>query len=107
MPVPSYVAPSCPQTNCNQCFQVCNQGGYDGASVGGIGNCITVNIIDVCPAESAQNFCKTEVPAAERCGDGSTNSLDIDESAYQALTGTAFVSGGVPNLNINILPNSC
>ena len=67
---------------------------------------MTVQIIDSCPAESAYNFCKTDVPAAERCGSSSTNSLDIDQSAYQALTGRRF-GGGVPNLNIAITPVGC
>ena len=46
-PVAGYEGPSCPTTTCGECFQVCNAGGYDGASVGGVGNCITVNVIDV------------------------------------------------------------
>jgi hypothetical protein len=85
---------------------VCNEGGYDGASVGGVGNCITVDIIDVCPSESAYNFCKTDVPADERCGSSSTNSLDIDVSAYEALTGTAWTSSS-PNLDVSIESSSC
>ena len=87
-------------------MQVCNAGGYGGAGVGGVGNCIIVDIIDACPAESAYNFCKTDVPAPERCGSSSTDSFDIDQSAYVALTGTNFGSG-VPNLMINITPSSC
>ncbi|KAF1343786.1 hypothetical protein BDV97DRAFT_402756 [Delphinella strobiligena] len=105
-PVSGYVAPSCPTTTCGKCFKVCNTGGYDGASVGGVGNCVTVQVIDVCPSESAQNFCKTDVPAAERCGSSSTNSLDIDESAYKELTGTAW-SSSVANLAVSIESASC
>jgi len=105
-PVSGYEGPACPTTTCGECFQVCNEGSYGGASVGGVGNCITVNIIDVCPSESAFNYCKTNVPAPERCESSSTNSLDIDQSAYVALTGTEFGSG-VPNLDISITPSSC
>ena len=91
-PQGGYSGPGCPKTNCGLCYQVTNQGGFGGASVGGVGNSVVVQIIDSCPAESAYNFCKTDVPAQERCGDSGTNSLDIDQSAYQALTGTAFGS---------------
>ena len=104
-PVSGYEGPACPTTTCGECFQVCNEGGYDGASIGGVGNCITVQIIDACPSESAFNYCKTDVPDAERCESSSTNALDIDESAYQALTGQSFGSG--PNLEISITPSSC
>ena len=85
---------------------MCNNGGYDGASVGGVGNCITINVIDACPSESAYNFCKTSVPADERCGSSSTNAVDIDISAYQALTGTAWSSSS-PNLDVSIESSSC
>ena len=105
-PVSGYSGPGCPTTTCGECFTVCNNGGYDGASVGGVGNCITINVIDVCPSESAYNFCKTNVPADERCGSSSTNSVDIDLSAYQALTGTTW-SSSVPNLDVSIESTSC
>ena len=36
------------------------------------------------------NYCKTDISANQRCGDGSTNSLDIDETAYESLTGTGY-----------------
>jgi hypothetical protein len=84
---------------------VCNEGGYGGASIGGVGNCIIANVIDACPSESAYNFCKTDVPANERCGDSSTNSVDLDQSAYLPLTGQDFGSG--PNLMVSITPSSC
>ena len=61
--------------------------------MGGVGNSITVQIIDACPSTSAANFCKTDVPSNQRCGDSGTNQLDIDRSAYMALTGQPF--GGV------------
>lgn len=68
-----------------------NTGGYGGSSVGlaRVENVI-VQIIDACPANNAYNFCITAVPANERCGDASTNSLEIDTSAYQKLTGTVW-----------------
>jgi hypothetical protein len=105
-PISGYSGPACPTTTCGKCFQVCNAGGYGGASVGGVGNCVIANVIDACPSESAYNFCKTDVPAAERCGSSSTNSFDLDESAYYALTGTNFGSG-VPNLLINVQSSAC
>ena len=54
------------------------------------GASIVVQIIDSCPSTSAFNYCKTGVPANERCGDGSKNSLDIDINAYTALTGAPW-----------------
>lgn len=52
---------------------MCNKGGYGGAIVGGVGNCVTVQIIDACPSSSAFNYCKTSVPADERCGASGVN----------------------------------
>lgn len=104
-PGPGFQAPQCPKTNCGQCYKVINQGGVGGGSVGGVGNSITVQIIDSCPSSSAQNFCKTDVPANQRCGDPNTNQLDIDQSAYVALTGLMF--GGGPTLKIGITPTCC
>lgn len=102
---PGYQGPSCPKTNCGKCYKVTNQGAVGGGSVGGVGNSVIVQIIDSCPSKSADNYCKTDVPANERCGDSGTNQLDIDQSAYQALTGTPFGSG--PNLQISIAPSDC
>lgn len=59
-----------------------------------------------CPSESAFNFCKTDVPAPERCGSSSTNSFDIDQSAYLALTGTSWTTSS-PNLMISVESSSC
>jgi len=84
--VPGYRGPACPTTNCGICYRVTNQGGYGGAGIGGVGNSVVVQIVDSCPASHADNYCKTNVPGDERCAPG-TNSLDIDQSAYQALTG--------------------
>ena len=89
---PGYQAPGCPKTNCGKCYKVANKGGI-GDAVGGVGNSITVQIIDACPSKSAYNFCKTDMPANQRCSDPGTNQLDIDKSAYMALTGQAY--GGV------------
>lgn len=92
-PVQGYLGPACHHTKCGTCYKVTNAGGYGGSSVDRAGSgTVTVQIIDACPASSAFNFCKTEVPANERCGDGSTNSLDIDISAYQQLTGKQWKS---------------
>ena len=51
-----------------------------------------VQIIDACPHTSAWNYCKTDTALDQRCGDYQTNQLDIDQSAYVALTGEAFGS---------------
>ena len=91
-PAAGWVPPTCPKTNCGKCYTVTHTGGI-GSSVGGVGNSITVQIIDACPSTSAANFCKTDVPSNQRCGDSGTNQLDIDKSAYMALTGQPF--GGV------------
>ncbi|KAI0477081.1 hypothetical protein GGR56DRAFT_635749 [Xylariaceae sp. FL0804] len=106
VPVSGYSGPSCPTTNCGTCYTVTNEGGYDGASASGTGNSITVQIIDSCPSVSAYNFCKTDVPDDERCESSTTNALDIDVSAYEALTGSAWTDTS-PNLEINILPATC
>lgn len=88
--VAGYQGPSCPKSNCGKCYKVTNQGGFGGAAIGGTGKSVTVQIIDSCPSTHAENFCKTDVPAQERCEDHGTNALDIDETAYAALTGTIF-----------------
>ncbi len=89
-PAPGYQAPGCPKANCGKCYKVTNQGGIGGGSIGGVGNHILVQIIDACPSTSAYNFCKTNMPANQRCGDPGTNQLDIDQSAYMALTGQPY-----------------
>ena len=83
----------CPKTNCGKCYRVTNQGALPGTGpVGGVGNSVIVQIIDSCPQTNPQNYCKTDMAANERCQDASTNQLDIDNSAYEALTGQAFGS---------------
>ena len=62
-------------------------------SISGVGNSVIVQIIDSCPQTNPQNYCKTDMAANQRCNDPNTNQLDIDQSAYEALTGQAF--GGV------------
>ena len=91
-PITSYVAPQCPSNNCGTCYSVTNQGGFDGATVGGVGQSIIVQIVDSCPSQNARNYCKTDVPAEQRCESSSLNALDIDQSAYVALTGQSFGS---------------
>ena len=90
-PAPGYEAPGCPKANCGKCYKVTNKGGISG-SIGGVGNSITVQIIDACPSASAYNFCKTDMPLNQRCGDSGTNQLDIDQTAYMALTGQPYGS---------------
>ena len=89
----SAMGPSCPKTNCGKCYKVTNQGGIPvNQAVRGIGNSVIVQIIDACPQSSPQNYCKTDQPANQRCEDPNTNQLDIDQSAYEALTGQAVGS---------------
>lgn len=101
-----------------------NKGGL-GGEASGVGQSITVQIIDACPAENAYNFCKTSIDAKQKCMDPGTNSLDIDQNAYTALTGRSYASvclailfcpqdsvltdeqGVTPNLNIGITPVTC
>lgn len=89
-PLAGYVGPACPTSNCGLCYNVTNNGGVGGSPIGGIGTSVIVQIIDSCPSVSAWNYCKTEVPSNQRCGNSQVNQLDIDQSAYAALTGVNF-----------------
>ena len=91
-PASSYAGPSCPKTNCGICYKVASIGAYgtSASSPPAGAQPVIVQIIDNCPSTNAWNFCETDTPANERCGSSSTNSLDIDMSAYQALTGQAW-----------------
>lgn len=103
-PVAGWPHPSCPKSNCGTCYTVTHTGSI-GSSIGGVGNTVTVQIIDACASTSPSNYCKTDMPSTQRCGDSGTNQLDIDTSAYMALTGQAFGNG--PTLNIAISPSCC
>ncbi|KAA6414166.1 MAG: hypothetical protein FRX48_02528 [Lasallia pustulata] len=112
-PYPRYNGPACPHTNCGLCYQVTMLGFLDaegGAEVGATGRNITVQIIDSCPATHALNYCKANapysVPANQRCGSTSTNQLDIDVGAYEALTGQNWTESS-GNLEIGIAPVEC
>ncbi|MCJ1462922.1 hypothetical protein MMC07_001526 [Pseudocyphellaria aurata] len=113
-----YVGPSCSKTKnqCNNpsCYRVRNTGNFGSSGSTPKGTAIIVQIIDSCPATHAQNYCKAYnsdplkiVPAQERCGDSSTNYLDIDYNAYVKLTGSAWVEGGSANLKIQIDEVDC
>lgn len=91
-PIDTYAPPRCPTNNCGTCYQVTNAGGLEGAKAGGTGQSIIVQIIDSCPSTNAWNFCKTDVGPEQRCGADGVNHMDIDQSAYSALTGTGGVS---------------
>ncbi len=93
VPVAGYAGPSCPTSNCGICYQVTNQGGFDGGSIGGVGQSVTIQIVDSCPSQNAWDYCKTNVPAEQRCESSSLNALDIDQGAYMALTGQPIGSG--------------
>lgn len=101
-----YAGPACPKTKiqCDKktCFRVQNIGKFGSKSSTPKGTPIVVQIIDSCPAGHASNYCKAYnadplkvVPSRERCGDGSTNYLDIDYKAYLTLTGAPFVENKV------------
>ena len=94
-PAAGYQGPSCPTNNCGKCYTVTNKGSMNGEG-GGVGKSIVVQIVDSCPSTHAQNYCKSAIPKNQRCMDSSTNQLDIDVSAYQALTGAAFGSVSSP-----------
>jgi len=104
-PVAGYESPSCPRNNCGKCYRVTNMGGMGGNSVGGVGRHAVVQIIDSCPSVNAWNYCKTNIPANQRCESSTTNQLDIDMNAYEQLTGQPYGSG--PNLMIVITPWAC
>lgn len=85
-----YAGPQCPRSNCGLCYKVTNKGGYGNSEIGGVGKHIIVEIIDSCPYTHACNFCKTNIPADQRCQSHDKNQLDIDVSAYKALTDQDF-----------------
>ena len=94
-PSPNYIAPSCPPAavKCGTCHRVDNIGPYGSSTNDQIYGTVIVEIVDACPAGNAQNYCKTKVPADERCGSNQTNSLDVDVGAYRNLT--LGMNGGV------------
>ena len=64
-------------------------GEHKGASIGGMGNSIIVQIIGSCPSVNAWNICKSEISENERCSSRDTDRLDIDQSD-RALTGQNY-----------------
>ncbi|MCJ1267872.1 hypothetical protein MMC22_007758 [Lobaria immixta] len=86
-PMAGYRPPQCPKCNCGTCYKVTNRGGHRGAKIGGIGKSIIAQIIDSCPSVHPENYCKTDMAADERCTSKTMNQLDIDKTAYRALTG--------------------
>lgn len=94
-PSADYVPPFCPPgaVRCGICHRVDNIGFYGSSANDQIYGSVIVEIVDACPAGNAQNYCKTDVPADERCGSDQINSLDIDFRAYQNLT--AGMDGGM------------
>ncbi|KAI4186613.1 MAG: hypothetical protein L6R41_003370 [Letrouitia leprolyta] len=94
----SYHAPFCPGAPCGKCYTITNKANQKK---------ITVQIIDACPADTAWNYCKAPaVEPSQRCADPNTNQVDIDESAYPALSdGQSYQSGSTPNLQIEITDN--
>lgn len=85
-------------------------GPYGSTSNDTVYGSVIVEIVDACPASHAANYCKSLVPADQRCGSSETNSLDIDAKAYKELTsgdrgGGMDFAPGMPNLRINITLN--
>ena len=110
----TYQGPSCsiPQgSTCGLCFKVENLGNVANAPLQTPIGTATVQVIDACPAGHAQNYCKTDEAANQRCQDPTTNSLDIDVDAYQQLTGAAYndfahvslLSAKMSNLKLTML----
>ena len=119
-PTSGYKPPNCKKSvPCNTCFKVTNKGAlgqWSGKDVGGTGNCAYVKIVDSCPHNSAYNYCKQVanplIPANQRCSQPGQNALDIDQHAYQELTGIDFVAAAKanntpPNLNILVQNVDC
>ncbi|KAI4133104.1 MAG: hypothetical protein LQ338_000369 [Usnochroma carphineum] len=109
----NYLAPQCPGAPCGTCYTITNKAN---------GNKVTVQVVDACPSDTAWNYCKAlasnpmdDVPANQRCADPNTNQVDIDVSAYPALTdGQSYSAvslcvmsymGSTPNLDIRITSN--
>ena len=119
-PISNYIGPSCPHSQCPDvnptCYRVDNLGeiapvGQTPALGSKVVGSVTVQIIDACPAGSAWNFCKNnavpEIDPRQRCASAGTNELDIDEPAYEKLTGSGFVKGVSRNLDILITKVDC
>ena len=77
------------------------------ATTGGVKTSVIVQIIDACPAYSAENYCKIGIAPEGRCGAIGKDALDIDFAAYPALTGRQYQAGVTPNLKISITSTAC
>ena len=103
-----YAGPDCKaSTPCGTCYKVTNMGGWEGADIGGKSNSVIVRVVDSCPSNSADNYCKTNIEDAQRCGRGGLNAMDLDISTYPGLTGQEYVSGKTPNLAIMMESAPC
>ncbi|MCJ1337192.1 hypothetical protein MMC09_002474 [Bachmanniomyces sp. S44760] len=102
-PVYNYEGPSCPRNNCGICYKVTvtDYIGDKPAGAAAPGKSIMAQIIDACPATSAYNYCKSSIDPAQRCSSSTQNNIDIDRSAYAALTGLEFGSG--PNVHVTVM----
>ena len=109
-----YTPPTCKSyVPCGVCFKVTNQGTINGSPSNK--GCAYVKVIDSCPHNSAYNYCKIasvpKIPENERCMAANTNAVDIDQYAYQQLTGTPWPSDpsqpNPPNLNILVQNIGC
>ena len=95
---------------CGTCYRVTNRGSADpNHPTPGVDRTSTVQIIDACPAYSAENYCKKNVGVDEigRCGAVGTDALDLDWAAYPDLTGLTYEAGITPNLRVRIEPIRC
>ena len=101
-----FSGPSCPQAFidniCNKptCFQITNQGIYEGkaspgnSGIAGVGTgTVKVQLVDACPRNHLNNFCNTDGSprtdrADERCNDNNRQ-FDIDTTAFPVLTSSS------------------
>ena len=92
---PNAHKPSCSSvTPCNTCYLVTNSGGavdngfWNGAPVPADNSQVVVKVVDTCPNNNPQNYCKpASIALNQRCMQPGQNALDIDVHAYQVLTG--------------------
>ena len=92
------------------CLKVTSFGLLGGEGTPFTSGSVIVRIIDSCPAGHPKNYCKVnQVPIYQRCGDYRVNQLDIDGTAYKALTGRDgwTQDGGFPNLSIYVEKFAC
>ncbi|KAF8589293.1 hypothetical protein K439DRAFT_1333077 [Ramaria rubella] len=80
------------QGTCGQCFNIKCTGSLEGETSGSCtGNTITVKVVDACPSEHPENYCKTiefggTVPDNGACRAPGVNQFDIATTARSTLS---------------------